>query len=160
MCVELLLLAANFNFIAFSRYLGDIKRPGIRVFRADRGRGGIGGSDSPFSWWLFRERRSNQRRRPGLRCEAEPNMNPTLLIAIPCLPLLAAIVAGVGGRVVGRAGAHTVTIAGVPFLSCCRLCAQATPRRSAERNNAPVYTWLISDASIWTSASSSIASAR
>ena len=24
MCVELLLLAANFNFIAFSRYLGDI----------------------------------------------------------------------------------------------------------------------------------------
>ena len=25
MCVELLLLAANFNFIAFSRYLGDIR---------------------------------------------------------------------------------------------------------------------------------------
>ena len=24
MCVELLLLAANFNFIAFSRYLGDV----------------------------------------------------------------------------------------------------------------------------------------
>jgi NADH-quinone oxidoreductase subunit K len=24
MCVELLLLAANFNFVAFSRYLGDI----------------------------------------------------------------------------------------------------------------------------------------
>ena len=24
MCVELLLLAANFNFIAFSRYLGDL----------------------------------------------------------------------------------------------------------------------------------------
>jgi NADH-quinone oxidoreductase subunit K len=24
MCVELMLLAANFNFIAFSRYLGDI----------------------------------------------------------------------------------------------------------------------------------------
>ena len=24
MCIELLLLAANFNFIAFSRYLGDI----------------------------------------------------------------------------------------------------------------------------------------
>jgi NADH-quinone oxidoreductase subunit K len=25
MCVELLLLAANFNFVAFSRYLGDIR---------------------------------------------------------------------------------------------------------------------------------------
>jgi NADH-quinone oxidoreductase subunit K len=24
MCIELLLLAANFNFVAFSRYLGDI----------------------------------------------------------------------------------------------------------------------------------------
>jgi NADH-quinone oxidoreductase subunit K len=25
MCVELLLLAANFNFVAFSRYLGDVQ---------------------------------------------------------------------------------------------------------------------------------------
>jgi len=32
MCVELLLLAANFNFIAFSRYLGDIHVQVFEIF--------------------------------------------------------------------------------------------------------------------------------
>ena len=40
-------------------------------------------------------------------------MNPTLLLAIPMLPLLAAIIAGFFGKAIGRAGAHSVTIAGV-----------------------------------------------
>src|ERR1700742_2901914 len=73
-------------------------------------------------------------------------MNPTLLLLIPVLPLIAAIVAGVFGRVVGRAGAHTVTIAGVA-ISCAlslyvlkQLCWDGVPTY-----NAPVYTWLISD---------------
>ena len=44
-------------------------------------------------------------------------MNPTLLIAIPLLPLIAAVIAGLGGRHIVRAGAHTVTIAAVA-LSC------------------------------------------
>ena len=38
MAIELLLLSVNFNFVAFSRYLGDIARPGVRVLRADGGR--------------------------------------------------------------------------------------------------------------------------
>src|ERR1700742_3416051 len=73
-------------------------------------------------------------------------MNPTLLLLIPVLPLIAAIVAGVFGRVVGRAGAHTVTIAGVA-ISCAlslyvlkQLCWDGVPTY-----NAPVYTWLVSD---------------
>ncbi len=33
-------------------------------------------------------------------------MNPTLLLAIPLLPLVAALIAGLGGRCIGRAGAH------------------------------------------------------
>ena len=44
-------------------------------------------------------------------------MNPTLLVLIPVLPLIAALLAGVFGRVIGRAGAHTVTIFCVA-LSC------------------------------------------
>ena len=40
-------------------------------------------------------------------------MNPTLLLAIPMLPLIAAIIAGFFGKAIGRAGAHSVTIAGV-----------------------------------------------
>jgi len=41
-------------------------------------------------------------------------MNPTLLVAIPLLPLIGAVLAGVFGKLIGRAGAHTVTI-----LACC-----------------------------------------
>jgi NADH-quinone oxidoreductase subunit L len=44
-------------------------------------------------------------------------MNPHVLIAIPLAPLVAAVIAGLGGRLIGRAGAHTVTILGVA-ISC------------------------------------------
>jgi NADH-quinone oxidoreductase subunit L len=44
-------------------------------------------------------------------------MNPTLLLAIPLLPLLAAALAGLFGKYIGRTGAHTVTILGVA-VSC------------------------------------------
>jgi NADH-quinone oxidoreductase subunit L len=73
-------------------------------------------------------------------------MNPTLLVLIPLLPLIAAFLAGVFGRVIGRVGAHTVTIAGVA-ISCIlsiyvlkQLVWDGVPTY-----NAPVYTWLISD---------------
>src|SRR5579863_9496749 len=73
-------------------------------------------------------------------------MNPHVLIAIPLLPLIAAVIAGLGGRVIGRAGAHTVTILGVA-ISCAlsmyvlkQLYADGTPTF-----NAPVYTWALTD---------------
>src|SRR6202012_5739157 len=73
-------------------------------------------------------------------------MNPTLLLLIPLLPLIAAILAGVFGRVIGRAGAHTVTILCVA-VSCAlsiyvlkQLYVDGVPTY-----NAPVYSWLISD---------------
>ena len=73
-------------------------------------------------------------------------MNPHLLIAIPLLPLIAAVIAGLGGRVIGRAGAHTVTILGVA-ISCAlsmyvlkQLYADGVPTF-----NGPVYTWALSD---------------
>jgi NADH-quinone oxidoreductase subunit L len=69
----------------------------------------------------------------------------TLLIIV-LAPLFAAIIAGLAGRVVGRAGAHTVTIAGVG-LSCVlslwvlkQLLVDGIPVY-----NQSVYTWLISD---------------
>ena len=40
-------------------------------------------------------------------------MNPDILVAIAVLPLIGAILAGLLGRVIGRVGAHTVTIASV-----------------------------------------------
>src|SRR5487761_364507 len=73
-------------------------------------------------------------------------MNPLVLIAIPLLPLAAAIIAGLGGRVIGRVGAHTVTIIGVA-ISCAlsmyvlkQLYADGVPTF-----NGPVYTWALSD---------------
>ena len=73
-------------------------------------------------------------------------MNPTLLIAIPLLPLLAAILAGLCGRVIGRAGAHTVTTAAVAVA--CGLSIYILKQiwlDGVPTYNAPVYSWLISD---------------
>ena len=44
-------------------------------------------------------------------------MNPTLLLAIPMLPLIAALLAGLAGKQIGRAGAAAVTITAVG-ISC------------------------------------------
>src|SRR6266853_336704 len=47
-------------------------------------------------------------------------MNATALIAIPLLPLAAAVIAGLAGRLIGRSGAHTLTclaVAGSCVLS-------------------------------------------
>ena len=67
-------------------------------------------------------------------------------LAIVLAPLLAALLAGLGGRVLGRAGAHTVTILGVATsfgLSAWMFKAQIYD--GAPAFDAPVYTWLISD---------------
>ena len=73
-------------------------------------------------------------------------MNPHLLIAIPLLPLAAAVIAGLAGRLIGRAGAHTITIAGV--AASCVLSLHLLQQMywgGAATFNGPVYTWLVSD---------------
>jgi NADH-quinone oxidoreductase subunit L len=73
-------------------------------------------------------------------------MNPNLLLAIPLLPLLAAIVAGLGGRLIGRAGAHTLTClaVGVSCVLSCLVLKQIW-WDGVPAYDAPVYTWLVSD---------------
>ncbi|HEY0767999.1 MAG TPA: NADH-quinone oxidoreductase subunit L [Steroidobacteraceae bacterium] len=73
-------------------------------------------------------------------------MNPTALIAIPLLPLVAAVIAGLFGRLIGRAGAHTLTCAAVGFS--CALSLTVLKQiywDGVAAYDAPVYTWLISD---------------
>jgi len=73
-------------------------------------------------------------------------MNPTLLLAIPMLPLLAAIIAGFFGKAIGRAGAHSVTIAGVAVSTVLSLYVlKLSVFDGVPTYNAPVYTWLVSD---------------
>ena len=73
-------------------------------------------------------------------------MNPNLLLAIPLLPLAAAVIAGLFGRQIGRVGAHTVTILGV--AASCVLSLGVLKQiywEGAPTFDAPVYTWLVSD---------------
>jgi len=73
-------------------------------------------------------------------------MNPHVLLAIPLLPLLAAIVAGLFGRYIGRVGAHLITIAGVAVS--CALSVGVLRDSLAGRvptYDGAVYTWLVSD---------------
>ena len=74
------------------------------------------------------------------------SLNPSLLLAIPLLPLLAAIIAGLFGRFIGRAASAGVTIAGVA-VSCLLsiLVFKQLVFDHAAVFNAPVYTWLVSD---------------
>src|ERR1700730_10384699 len=72
-------------------------------------------------------------------------MNPTVLIAIPLLPLLAAIVAGLGGKLIGRAGAHIITCLAVAASCVLSLSVLKEVVDGAPAYDAPVYTWLVSD---------------
>jgi NADH-quinone oxidoreductase subunit L len=73
-------------------------------------------------------------------------MNPHLLLAIPLLPLLAAIIAGLGGRLIGRSGAHLLTIAGVAVSFLLSLSVlRDVYFGGAPVYDASVYTWLVSD---------------
>ena len=73
-------------------------------------------------------------------------MNPTELIAIVLAPLIAASVAGLFGRQIGRSGAHSLTIAGVTisFLLSAHVLWQIYWQH-VPAFDAPVYTWLVSD---------------
>jgi NADH-quinone oxidoreductase subunit L len=73
-------------------------------------------------------------------------MNQTLLLAIPMLPLLAALIAGLAGKAIGRSAAAAVTIAAVGascLLSCVVLKQMLVDHVPAY--DGTVYTWLISD---------------
>jgi len=68
----------------------------------------------------------------------------TLLIIV-LAPLLAAIVAGLGGRWIGRAGAHTITIAAVAVSCALSIKVLWDLLHGAPVFDGPVYTWLVSD---------------
>jgi NADH-quinone oxidoreductase subunit L len=73
-------------------------------------------------------------------------LNPSLLLAIPLLPLVAAIVAGLAGRLIGRQPAAAVTILGVAASCVLSLIVfkQLIFDHAPVFNDA-VYTWLVSD---------------
>jgi len=73
-------------------------------------------------------------------------MNPNVLLAIAVLPLAGSIIAGLFGRYIGRAGAHSVTIAGVAisFVLSLHILKQIY-LDGVPAYDGTVYSWLISD---------------
>ena len=70
-------------------------------------------------------------------------LNPNLLLAIPLLPLAAAMIAGLLCRVLPRWVAHSVTIAGVgASFGLSAHVAGSIFFHDAETYNATVYQWL------------------
>jgi NADH-quinone oxidoreductase subunit L len=67
----------------------------------------------------------------------------TLYLIVPLAPLFGAIIAGLFGRAVGRAGAHTVTILGV-LVSFIASVIVFQDVLAGQTFNGPVYTWLTS----------------
>src|SRR6266480_1666279 len=67
-----------------------------------------------------------------------------LCLLVPLAPLAGAVVAGLGGRRIGRSGAHWVTIIGVA-ISFAASCLIFVDVLDGAVFNGPVYTWLVSD---------------
>ncbi len=67
------------------------------------------------------------------------------LLTIVLAPLLAAILAGLFGRQIGRAGAHTVTILGVAIAFALSVRVLWGLLQGGPVFDGPVYTWLVSD---------------
>ncbi|MBI2753336.1 MAG: NADH-quinone oxidoreductase subunit L, partial [Betaproteobacteria bacterium] len=69
----------------------------------------------------------------------------TLYLLVPLAPLAGSIVAGLFGRAIGRAGAHSVTIFSVlvSFLASCVILADVLNGNSWDGS---VYTWLTAGA--------------
>jgi len=73
-------------------------------------------------------------------------MMPTIYLLMVLAPLLGAVIAGLFGKQVGRAGAHWVTIAGVALSFLCALLVfKHIAIDGAATYNASVYTWAVSD---------------
>jgi len=67
-----------------------------------------------------------------------------LYLLVPLAPLAGALITGLGGRRIGRAGAHWVTIFGVA-ISFAASCLIFLDVLDGAVFNGPVYTWLVSD---------------
>ena len=67
-------------------------------------------------------------------------------LAIPLASLIGAIIAGLFGKQIGRAGAHTITITGVAISFVLSLVAlKHIVFDGGQIYNATVYTWMVSD---------------
>jgi NADH-quinone oxidoreductase subunit L len=70
-------------------------------------------------------------------------LSPTLLTAVPVLPLAGAVIAGLFGKTVGRRGAHTITILGVLVSFILSAMVLKSVAVDGARFNATIYEWMV-----------------
>jgi NADH-quinone oxidoreductase subunit L len=68
-------------------------------------------------------------------------LNETLLLAVPLAPLAGSLIAGLGGKVVGRKGSHRITILGVLISFILSAMVFADVMQGASYN-ATIYEWM------------------
>jgi len=69
-------------------------------------------------------------------------LSPALLTVVPMAPLVGAILAGLFGKQIGRAGAHTVTILGVLISFLISAWVLYVVAVDGARFNATIYEWM------------------
>ena len=69
-------------------------------------------------------------------------LSTALLLTVPLAPLAGALIAGLAGSVVGRRGAHTITILGVLVAFICSAMVLVDVVQGA-RYSATVYEWMV-----------------
>ena len=69
-------------------------------------------------------------------------LSQNLLLAVPLAPLVGAIAAGLFGKTIGRAGAHTVTILGVLIAFVISVMTLQSVVVDGARFNATIYEWM------------------
>jgi NADH-quinone oxidoreductase subunit L len=72
-------------------------------------------------------------------------ISENILLTIVLAPLIAALLAGLAGKAIGRAGAHSVTILGVAIACGLSVYVLKQLLEGAPTFNENVYTWLVSD---------------
>ena len=110
MSIELMLLAVNINFVAFSVVPPRSGGPGLRHVRPDRGGGG-GGDRARHPRRLFPQPRHHRGR------GHPPHERLKLTVAAIFLPLLGAFIAGFFGRFIGDRGSQLVTCAALAIAA-------------------------------------------
>jgi NADH-quinone oxidoreductase subunit L len=72
-------------------------------------------------------------------------ISQSTLLVIVLAPLIAALLAGLAGKFIGRVGAHSVTILGVAVSCGLSIYVLTQLLHGAPTFNESVYTWLVSD---------------
>ena len=105
MAIELMLLAVNINFVAFSHYSGYYHGQVFVFFILT-----VAAAEAAIGLAILVVLFRNLSTIDVQELDSAKGLMRGLYLLVPLAPLIGALIAGLGGKVVGRTGAHLVTI--------------------------------------------------